>query len=83
MLVLVAPPLVAGLSHPCVEGDLRSRSNEPAGTHYLRGPTATYATADVRVLSLTRIHCLVPRDHPLPMPRRTHPHRAAGSGGEP
>ena len=45
MLVLVAGPLVAG--HPCAESNLRSRSSEPAGTHYVRGPTATYATADV------------------------------------
>ena len=60
MLLFVAPPLVAGLSHPCVESDLRSRSNEPAGTHYLRGPTATYATADVRVLSLASTAFMCP-----------------------
>lgn len=70
MLVLVAGPLVAG--HPCVQSDLRSRSSEPAGTQYLRGPTATYATADVRSLPA---HMATPFAH-----AEASPPRRAGGG---
>ena len=80
MLVLVAGPLVAG--HPCAESELRSRSREPAGTHYLRGPTATYATANVRSLpahaSTAVCHVTTPFAHAeAPPPRRAGGGRAS------
>ena len=76
MLVLVAGPLAAG--HPCAESDLRSRSSESAGTHYLRGPTATYATADMQLSPRTRFHRLVTT--PFAHAEASPPRRAGGGG---